>query len=242
MAQLPHFFHDSPLTPNSIVSLDTDTARHIAQVLRMKPGEQLSLTDGNGGMATGTILAADKNKCSIQLLEVESHEASKAQLHVIVAFTKNTSRNEWLLEKATELGVASIIPVDATRSEKTHIRIDRWQKILQSALLQSRQYFLPHLAEVTPLKKALDNFKDKKQKFIAHCIPGQPRHTFSEMLNPASETVILIGPEGDFTPDEVNLATQLGYLPVSLGSQRLRTETAAIAAAAYFNVFNDGKN
>jgi 16S rRNA (uracil1498-N3)-methyltransferase len=89
--------------------------------------------------------------------------------------------------------------------------------------LQSRQYFLPHLAEVTPLKKALDHFKDKKQKFIAHCITGQPRHTSSEMLNPASEAVILIGPEGDFTADEVNLAMQLGYLPVSLGSQRLRT-------------------
>ena len=122
------------------------------------------------------------------------------------------------------------------------MRHDRWQKILQSAILQSQQYYIPHLTEITPLKKVLELFKGKPQQFIAHCISEKERTPLSKMLKPSIETVLLVGPEGDFTTDEVNLFTGNGFTGVSLGNHRLRTETAAIAAAAYFNVLNHETN
>jgi 16S rRNA (uracil1498-N3)-methyltransferase len=163
-------------------------------------------------------------------------------LHLCVGFTKNNSRNEWLLEKATELGVASIIPIAVSRSEKTHVRSDRWQKILQSAILQSKQHYVPILSEITSLEKVLDRFNGSAQKFVAHCIDDKNKRPLAEMLKPTSDTVLLIGPEGDFTREEVNLCMKHGFTPVSLGTQRLRTETAAIAAVAFFNVVYDGKS
>ena len=162
-------------------------------------------------------------------------------LHLCVAFTKNNSRNEWLLEKATELGVGSIIPMSTTRSEKTHVRVDRWDKILQSAILQSQQNYLPNLAKVTPLPQVIKQYADIPQKFVAHCMDSK-RSSIAEMLKPEGDAILLIGPEGDFTQDEVNLCIGSGFVPVSLGKQRLRTETAAIAAAAYFNVMSDEQN
>ena len=162
-------------------------------------------------------------------------------LHLGICFTKNNSRNEWLLEKATELGVASIIPIASARSEKTYIRNERWQKILQSAILQSKQYYLPDFSEIRPLHLVLKEYEAVPQKLVAHCIENAPRQPLSEMLKPSRAAIILIGPEGDFTQDEVNLCTEHGYKAVSMGRQRLRTETAAITAAAYFNVMNDGE-
>ena len=145
------------------------------------------------------------------------------------------------MEKATELGVTTIIPLVASRSEKTHIRHDRWHKILQSAVLQSQQYYIPTLTDTLQFKTVLKEFGNVGQKFVAHCFDDNTKRPISEMLKPASETLLLIGPEGDFTPDEVNLCTEAGFTSVSLGTQRLRTETAAIAAAAYFNLNLDGK-
>jgi 16S rRNA (uracil1498-N3)-methyltransferase len=118
------------------------------------------------------------------------------------------------------------------------MRLDRWEKILQSAVLQSQQHYIPVLADVTPLDKALAMFNGSTVKLIAHCINDEERVPLSKMLNRAIDTVMLIGPEGDFTPNEVNLCVQKGFKAVSLGNQRLRTETAAITAAAFFNVMN----
>jgi 16S rRNA (uracil1498-N3)-methyltransferase len=241
MPQLPSFFYDGPLAKNTTVSLSADTAKHIWQVLRMEADDKIILTDGKGTTAEGSIHTAERHKCNVEIEKVTFHPRQGNMLHLAVAFTKNNSRNEWLLEKATELGVGSIIPITSSRSEKTHVRHDRWQKILQSAILQSQQYYLPVLIEVTPLPKLLPLYKSVPQKLVAHCIPGESRTPLSEMLNPTSEAILLIGPEGDFTQDEVNLCVTNGFKPVSLGAQRLRTETAAITAAAYFNVISDGK-
>ncbi len=239
MTQLPLFFFDGPLTVNTDITLDADTARHIWQVLRMDAGDKLLLTDGKGILATGTVNTSERQTCRVTITKAELQSQSGVRLHLCVAFTKNNSRNEWLLEKAAELGVTSIIPLIVSRSEKIHIRADRWQKILQSAILQSQQYYMPHLAEPTKLEVAIGMLKDKEHKLIAHCIHGQTKTPLSKMLNPAGETVILIGPEGDFTPNEVTLCVARGFKPVSLGNHRLRTETAAITAAAFFNVMND---
>jgi 16S rRNA (uracil1498-N3)-methyltransferase len=241
MSQLPRFFYNGQLAEKSIVSLDAEAAKHIWQVLRMQAEDRIILTDGYGASAEGTIHTAERHKCNVTVEKVSHHVRPGNILHLGVGFTKSNSRNEWLLEKATELGVASIIPLVAFRSEKTHVRDDRWNRILQSAILQSKQYYLPLLADVTPLHIALEKFKDVPQKFIAHCMSEKEKSPLAEMLKPGVETILLIGPEGDFTQEEVNLCMEYGFKPVSLGSQRMRTETAAITVAAYFNVINNGK-
>lgn len=239
MPQLPRFFYNGPLNENSIVILNADTAKHIWQVLRMQSDDRIALTDGKGTVAEGRIHIAEKHKCSVSIEKVTHHQRSGRVLHLCVAFTKNNSRNEWLLEKATELGVGAIIPMTSHRSERAHVRNDRWQKILESAILQSQQYYLPELAEITSFPDVLKKYSAMPQKLVAHCIADDRKRSLSEMLKPDGDIILLIGPEGDFTPEEVNLCLEHGFSPVSLGAQRLRTETAAIAAAAYFNVIQD---
>ncbi len=238
MSNLHRFFYAGPIAGNSIVALDTDTAKHIWQVLRMKEGDHILLTDGKGTIAEGEIHTAERHRCNVSVTNVSFTPRTGKVLHLCVAFTKNNSRNEWLLEKATELGVGSIIPMTTSRSEKAHVRVDRWEKILQSAILQSQQNYLPYLAKLTALPQVLKQYADIPQKFVAHCIDSK-RSSIAEMLKPEGDTILLIGPEGDFTQEEVNLCVGSGFQPVSLGKQRLRTETAAIAAAAYFNVMSD---
>ena len=241
MPNLHRFYYSGQLTENGVVSLDESSAKHIWQVLRMEPDDKITVTDGKGNTAVGVIRVAERHKCDVQLQEVVFSPHKKHLLHLCVAFTKNNSRNEWLLEKATELGVATITPIFAARSEKVHFRHERWEKLLTSALLQSQQDYLPELSDIMQLPDVLKKFCTIEHRFVAHCIADKERSTFSELLKPCSETVILIGPEGDFRFDEVSLCISYGFKPVSLGNQRLRTETAAIAACAYFNMINDGK-
>ena len=241
MPDLHRFYFKGPLVENTTVSLDEGSAKHIWQVLRMQAGDKVSITDGKGNTAIGTILTAERYKCDVLLTHLEFDPLKKHLLHLCVAFTKNNSRNEWLLEKATELGVATITPIMAARSEKVHFRHDRWEKLLTSALLQSQQYYMPDLNDMIPLADALKKYCHIEHRFVAHCVPGKERKPFAESLQPGVETVIMIGPEGDFRTDEVSLCVSYGYKAVSLGNQRLRTETAAIAACAYYNMINDGK-
>lgn len=234
---LPVFFQEADWKFGQEIWLHEDTARHVVQVLRMQCNEQLKLTDGKGNELLVTISVAAKKKCAVVLNEIVVHQPKKNKLHLAVAFTKNTSRNEWLLEKATELGVSSILPIIVTRSEKEKIRYDRWKNILVSALIQSQQYYLPELWEAVSLKELLKRNNNIPQKLIAHCIEGNEKMPLLQTKN-NTETIMLIGPEGDFTNDEVNLCIENGFQPVDLGSQRLRTETAAMAVCAYFNFVN----
>jgi 16S rRNA (uracil1498-N3)-methyltransferase len=238
MASLPRFYYKGALIQGNEISLDEDTVRHVIQVLRMQPGGSLELTNGEGYVASCIIARVEKKKCSVVAEQVHFYKEPSPALHLAVAFTKNSSRNEWLLEKATELGVRSIIPLMATRTEREKIRYDRWQNILVSALLQSQQHYLPHLPEAVSLEKVLQQYAAIPQKYIGHCIEGHKRISLAEMLKPALDTLILIGPEGDFTPEEVNLCTAQGFTGMSIGAQRLRTETAAISVCAYFNILN----
>jgi len=232
----PIFFHKGVMTKGAEIWLDEDTAKHIVQVLRMENGEQLRLTDGAGILANATITNTQKKKCSVVLDEVKKFQSATTSLHLCVAFTKNTSRNEWLLEKATELGVTTIVPLMAARSERERFRHDRWQNILVSAMLQSQQYYLPELSEPAELPAVLKRFEAIDQKFIAHCMSEQERTSIATGMLPHKNTLIFIGPEGDFTPEEVALCIAQGCQPVVMGANRLRTETAAMAACAYFNM------
>jgi 16S rRNA (uracil1498-N3)-methyltransferase len=238
MASLPLFFHHTGFTADSVLQLDEDTAKHVVQVLRMQSGEKLQLTDGKGSVADVTITDTAKKKCNVSIDTVTKHEPPAAKLHLAVAFTKNTARNEWLLEKATELGVSSIIPLSVTRSERERVRHDRWQNIIVSAMLQSQQYYLPKLSEATSLKDLFSQY-NSSQQFIAHCIAEKKRKPIAEAIQSRKETLILIGPEGDFTEEEVTLCEGQGCVAISLASQRLRTETAAMMVCSYFNSINN---
>lgn len=238
MAVLSQFFIDTDFKEHADLWLDEDTAKHVVQVLRMHTGQQLQLTNGKGFTAVATIKVAEKKKCSVAINAVTFHQLPQPALHLCVGFTKNTSRNEWLLEKATELGVRSITPLIATRTEREHIRYDRWRNILVASIMQSQQHYLPHLHEASTVQSVVDRYAHVQQKFIAHCIADHERRSLSELLKPGRETLIFIGPEGDFTEDEVNLCMRHGFVAVSMGAQRLRTETAAITACAYFNLVN----
>jgi 16S rRNA (uracil1498-N3)-methyltransferase len=242
MASVAQFFFEADLVTGDTVQLDEQTARHIVQVLRKQTGDKIKLSNGRGYIADASIADAGKKKCTVTIDSVLFFEERRPFLHLAVSFTKNSSRNEWLLEKATELGVKNIIPLSTTRTEKENIRFDRSRGILISAMLQSQAAYLPELSsKPVALKELLNMHASVPQKLLAHCIDGVEKETLHKAMQPGADTIVLIGPEGDFTPEEVELCTENGFTGISLGTQRLRTETAAMAACAYFNMMNNDR-
>ena len=239
MANLPFFYQDTELQTEANLALTEETAKHIVQVLRKKEGDLFILNNGKGQSAEATIIAADKKRCSVRLSKVIQHQKPTYGLHLCVAFTKNASRNEWLLEKAAELGVQSITPIISARTEREKFRADRANNILISAMLQSQQYFLPALHSPSSMQQILEFHKETEQKFMAHCDENFERKAINNILKPKKDTVLLIGPEGDFTPEEIELFSKNDFNGVILCQQRLRTETAAMAVCAYFNLINN---
>ena len=225
---LPYFFTES-IDDNS-QTLDEESSRHIVQVLRMKEGELVMLTDGNGNTAEVEITDAHKKHCSVKIVRKEFVPRPSRQLTIAISLVKNASRFEWFLEKATELGTAEIIPMICERTERQKFKADRFQNILRSAMLQSMQIWLPLLHEPQSFREVV-NFAQHDQRFIAHCLDRdkQSLHTLFDPL--FSSHIVLIGPEGDFTNEEITHAIENGFAAVSLGSNRLRTETAGIFAA-----------
>jgi 16S rRNA (uracil1498-N3)-methyltransferase len=229
------FFYLSEYRPGDVeIVLDEDNSRHIIQVLRMQKGEQLQLTDGRGRLLTATILDDHKKKCRVRVDETVLQPARRRKVTIGMALLKNASRYEWFLEKATEIGVTGIIPLLSDRTEKQHFRQDRMQNILVSALLQSQQTWLPVLYPPTRVEEVIRQAK-QEQRLIAHCLEEGERRSLAELVHSTdamAEQLILIGPEGDFTKPEIAAALEHGFLPVTLGETRLRTETAGVAAAA----------
>ena len=222
------FFYLSEYNPGDAeVVMDEDNSRHIIQVLRMQKGQQLQLTDGRGRILAATIVDDHKKKCKVRIDDSTLLPARSRNITIGLALLKNASRYEWFLEKATEIGVAGIIPLLSDRTEKQHFRQDRMQNILVSALLQSQQVWLPLLHPPTRVEEVIREAK-QAQRLIAHCLEGESR----QALPDGNEQLILIGPEGDFTKNEIDVALAHGFLPVTLGENRLRTETAGVVAAA----------
>ena len=207
---------------------DKEESKHIIKVLRKKEGDILHVTNGLGYMFTVEITIASDTKCTVKIKETEKQEVPKFNLHLAVAPTKMNERYEWFLEKATEIGVQEITPIICEHSERKIIKTDRFQKIIESAMKQSLHYYLPKLNKPIRFK---DFIKTKKsgQLFIAHCEETSKKLLKNE-LKTSQDTTILIGPEGDFSVKEIQLAVENNFIPVSLGSTRLRTETAAIVA------------
>ena len=228
--QLPFFYSEQIAESGSTISLNEETSRHVVNVLRMRAGEQLHLTNGKGNLVTAEIVNNHKKHCEVVIKTVSVVPTPERQVIIAISLLKNASRFEWFLEKATEIGVNSIIPLLCERTERQHFRKDRMEGLLISAMLQSRQCWLPDLKEPMKFDSYINGpFKDS-DLFIAHCEEdnNQPLHSCVR-LSPHSH--ILIGPEGDFTRKEIEGALQCKFLPVSLGRTRLRSETAGVVAA-----------
>jgi 16S rRNA (uracil1498-N3)-methyltransferase len=225
------FFYISQYGNEQHLVLDEDTSKHVIQVLRMKTGEQMNLTDGKGSLLLCEIIDDNKKHCTVSIQSKTQHRKSKKTVSIAISLIKNTNRFEWFLEKATEIGVSEIIPLFCERTEKEKFRFDRLQGICISAMLQSQQTWLPILHE--PVK--FENVKIWKcgngSNYIAHCLDTGKQLLSHSHTTTFSHSLICIGPEGDFTPREVELALQHNFIPVALGETRLRTETAGVVAA-----------
>jgi 16S rRNA (uracil1498-N3)-methyltransferase len=218
--------------------LDENDSRHVVKVLRMSEGDKINMTDGLGNMFTGQIEAANHKRCLVQIIEKTANFGQRDfKVHMAVAPTKNISRYEWFLEKATEIGVDEITPIICGHSERAHIKTDRLERVLVAAMKQSLKASLPKINPATKLKDFLVQDYEAA-KFIAY-IAEDVTDLLKNKYQKQKDALILIGPEGDFSPAEFELAKDKGYLPISLGKSRLRTETAAIVACHTISLLND---
>ena len=229
---LPFFYISEFDSSQKVVVLDEDNSRHVVQVLRMKEGEELNLTDGKGNLITAGIIDGHKKHCSVKVIDSRFTPHASRKVTIAISLLKNTNRLEWFLEKATEIGVSEIIPLICERTEKQKFRYDRMKGICISAMLQSQQVWLPELCESTKYTEHIKSIIDSTAltKFIAHCEESSTKKQLST-FQPFNSSIILIGPEGDFTKGEIKLALENNFIPVSLGETRLRTETAGMVAA-----------
>jgi len=219
-------------------SFHAEESKHIVKVLRKTVDEQFHVTNGRGFIYTVKIIDANPKKCKVAIVDEEKVHQTKHKLHMVVAPTKMNDRFEWFLEKATEIGVHEITPVICERSERKVIKPERMQKVLLAAMKQSLRAHLPKLNDAISLEKYLEK-EQNGLLFIAHC-EDEEKLELKRRVAPDKNITILIGPEGDFSSNEITKAYEKGYLPISLGSSRLRTETAAVVACTIVNMINNG--
>jgi 16S rRNA (uracil1498-N3)-methyltransferase len=217
--------------------LSEEESKHCIRVLRLETGSEVQLIDGRGGLYNAQIKDAHPKRVVLQINSVvTAFNKRNHYLHIAIAPTKNIERMEWFIEKATEIGIDEISPIICQRSERKDIKVDRLNKIITSAIKQSIKAYHPVLNEPVSFNQLIANTFDG-QKFIAHCDKGD-KTNLSAALVPHGLYLILIGPEGDFSPAEIDAALQNGYKAITLGESRLRTETAALEACFEVNFLN----
>lgn len=222
------FYNPTISYTHTLFVFDKEESKHIVKVLRKKESDILFVTNGLGFLFKTEIKLASDSKCTVNILSFEQQEKSKYHLHLAVAPTKMNERYEWFLEKVTEIGIQEITPIICEHSERKVVKIDRFQKIIESAMKQSLHYFMPKLNEPILYKDFIKK-EFNGQKMIAHCNEIEKKSLKKELkLN--ENITLLIGPEGDFSEKEIQLALTNNFIAVSLGNRRLRTETAAIVA------------
>lgn len=234
-----NYFYQENLD-NSVTqfAFSPEESRHMVKALRKREGDTVHITNGKGLVFTAEILEANPKRCMGRILETRKVHPTMHSLHLAVAPTKKADRFEWFLEKATEMGVDQITPLICEHSEREHLQMERMRRILQEAMKQSLRAYLPTLNDPVPLGTFLEG-KHPDLKFIAHC-EEDDKVELKRRLAADKDVVVLIGPEGDFSPSEIRMAEDRGFLPVSLGQYRLRTETAALMACAVVNLINGG--
>lgn len=216
----------------------SEESKHIVKVLRKKEGEILHITNGKGCLFEAKIRIADIKRCKAEITSTTKTHPKMYRLHMAVAPTKTNDRFEWFLEKATEIGVSEITPIICEHSERRILKIDRMEKVIQSAMKQSLRTYLPKLNSAISYKDFLAQ-QQEGLLFIAHCQKDE-KMELKRRVAPDKDITILIGPEGDFSDNEIKMAFEKGFFPVSLGENRLRTETAAIVACTIVTTINNG--
>ena len=224
-------FHHSNAEEGAF-TLPQDESKHVVRVLRKSVGDLIHVTDGKGRLFEATIAEANKNRCELDLKLKEASAPMDPALSLVIAPTKSSDRMEWLLEKAVEIGISRVVLVKSAHSERQKVKPERWERIMISAMKQSLRYHLPEISEIQDLSSVLGDFQ-ADQKFIAHC-DGDDRLPFIKSCKPGLSTAIAIGPEGDFSSEEVEIARSNGWKGVTLGDRRLRTETAALVSIDAF--------
>ncbi len=216
---------------------ESDSA-HCARVLRMHSGDEIEVVDGRGHLLRCRILDAHPKRTSVEVLSrADLPKVWPGSITIAIAPTKHNDRMEWLIEKLVEIGIDRIVPLRCRYSERKEINVERLNKIAVSAMKQSLKAILPVIEQMTPFAEFMRSCTTG-QRFIAYCDPSIPRRLMATEYIPASDTIILIGPEGDFSPEEISTALDAGWKPISLGDNRLRTETAALVAADTCHILN----
>ncbi len=226
------FYHPNLTNTSKEIIFSKEESRHLVKVLRKKEGDLITTTNGNGYFFNVELDFADAKKATGHIISAKKQEPLPYSLHLAVAPTKLNERFEWFLEKATEIGVSEITPLLCQRSERKVIKPERYERIIISAMKQSVKAYKPKLNLITAFTDfiKLETVKKDTNKYIAHCEADDDKITLKSALKPQKELLILIGPEGDFSPQEIVFAKQHNFKPVSLSTSRLRTETAAIVA------------
>ena len=231
-----HLFYTPDIA--TTLELPQDEAAHALRVLRLTEGDEVMLTDGKGSFYRAQIDLISGKRCYVRIVETTTPEPLwHGHLHLAMAPTKNMDRIEWFAEKATEIGVDAVTFLNCRFSERKVVKNDRVERIVVSAMKQSLKYRKPQLGEMLPFKEFV-KAERTGAKFIAHCHEDE-KVLLKDVLLPGEDATVLIGPEGDFSPEEVQMAIEAGYRPVSLGSSRLRTETAALVACHTFIMKNE---
>lgn len=224
------------------LTLPQSDSQHCVRVLRMQPGDELEVIDGRGNRFQCVLVDAHSKHALVEIVEKTEMPLCWSQhITVAVAPTKHMDRMEWMVEKLTEIGVNRIIPLLCRRSERKEIKTERLEKIAISAMKQSLKSVLPEIWPITPVKDVTCRFTEA-QRFVAYCDPSIPRLNLCREYQPGKDAAILIGPEGDFDPEEIRSALDQGWKPVSLGDNRLRTETAALVGCDTFHIIDQLNN
>jgi 16S rRNA (uracil1498-N3)-methyltransferase len=225
-----------PLIPEGVHYLDAEESRHCVKVLRKTEGDQILITDGKGLFYSAKITGADSQKCKFEILEKTVEAARTYAVHIAISPTKNADRIEWFVEKATELGIDRITLLECKNTERAYLKSGRLEKVALSAMKQSLKARVPEIRGITQFKDLISD-STEDERFIAFVDHTNPNHLQS-IATPNKAYVVMIGPEGDFTPEELMLAEKAGFKKVSLGNTRLRTETAGMAACHILNLIN----
>ncbi|MDR3286663.1 MAG: 16S rRNA (uracil(1498)-N(3))-methyltransferase [Prevotellaceae bacterium] len=232
-----HIFYSPDIVGNSY-QLSESEAKHCSCVLRLTVGDLIYLVDGRGNFYTAKIVDLSQKKCMVDISDVKSnYEQRNYKLHIAIAPTKNIDRFEWFLEKATEIGIDEITPIVCEHSERQILKTERSEKVIVAAAKQSIKAFLPKINEITSFRKIVEQNFDG-QKLIAHCYEGE-KISLQKIIKPHKNVLIFIGPEGDFSKNEILLARQNNFTEISLGNSRLRTETAAVHACSTVCLVNE---
>ncbi len=227
-----------PDIPEGSFFLDSEESRHCVKVLRKKEGDEIHITDGKNSFYTASIEKADSKKCTFRIIHQENAEAKDYYIHIALAPTKNLDRVEWFIEKSVEIGIDEISFIRCENSERTQLKTDRLLRKAVSAMKQSVKASLPVINELVPFEKFMPHIASYPHKFIAY-VAASPTHHLMSLPLKHNKSCVLIGPEGDFTDQEIALATQNGFEAVSLGKSRLRTETAGVVACHILNLVHE---